>query len=70
MPRASPGSTRCCTAIGGRSVGYFLRPPRLLIRSTTVPPGRRFSVPFLAKRPVIASRTRVPLSAPRFLAMR
>jgi hypothetical protein len=51
------------------AVGYFLRPLRRLSRSTTVLPGRRFSVPFLRKRPVIASRTRLPLPAPRCLAM-
>jgi hypothetical protein len=51
------------------AVGYFLRPVRRLSRSTTVLPGRRFSVPLLRKRPVIVSRTRLPLPAPRFLAM-
>jgi hypothetical protein len=51
------------------AVGYFLRRLRRLSRSTTVLPGRRFSVPLLRKRPVIVSRTRLPLPAPRFLAM-
>ena len=45
---------------------------RLRTRSMIVVLGRRFSVPFLTKRPLMASRTRLPGPAPRvfcFLAM-
>jgi hypothetical protein len=63
-----PGSRLGFAAVWRRS-GYFLRPVRRFSRSTTVLPGRRFSVPFLRKRPVIVSRTRLPLPAPRRLAI-
>lgn len=48
------------------------RPPapylRLRTRSMIVVLGRRFSVPFFTKRPLMASRTRLPGPAPRFFA--